>query len=190
MKNKIHFGQYRIQPVSVPSNFETDPALALGKLAKEYHLHWLLAHADDGVIWGEFRADGLHLSSDVFPQVSPPLRVKTLQQARLFGQDAELLLWKNGAEWRATLAQDGQGENAEYYNESHLLWGTAVEDSRDGFVLLVEGREGLRHAPPLPSNSRLPALLQVRHYLNYDPDGQAYIALSRLVGIGHQGGEK
>jgi len=30
----------------------------------------------------------------------------------------------------------------------------------------------------------------VRHYLNYDPDGQAYIAYSRLVGIGHQGGEK
>ena len=40
-----------------------------------------------------------------FPEVSPKLRAKTLQQARLFGSDAEVLLWRDGdGAWMARAA--------------------------------------------------------------------------------------
>ncbi len=190
MKREIETVQHQIQPLSIPDNFEAEPTLALEKLAEEHNVRWLLAHADDGIIWGEFRADGLHLSGDAFPQVSPPLRAATLQQARLFGPNAELLLWKESGAWRARLIQDGSGKNVGYYNETYLLWGSEVEQYRDSFALLCQGREGLRHALPLPPDVRLHVRLRVRHYLDYDSDGQAYIAYSRLVGIVYQGGKE
>lgn len=183
-------GQYSIKTLSILANLESDPAAALAELARNYHLRWLLAHADDGVIWGEVRDDGLHLSSDVFPQVSPLLRAVTLQQARLFGPDAELLIWKDGDGWRARLIQDGVGEGGEYYDEFHLFWGTKIEASEDGFVLLRDGKEGLLHAPPLPDDAKPPVRLKIRHYISYDSDGQAYIAYSRLTGMDAQGGER
>jgi len=190
VKREIDAGRHHIQSLPIPANFESGPALALAEQAKAYGLHWLLAHADDGVIWGELRTDGLHLSGDAFPGFSPPLRAATLQQARLFGPHAELLLWKDDAAWRARLIQDSAGEGGQYCDETHLLWGDRVEQQQDGFVLLREGKEGLHHAPPLPQGARLPARLQVRHYLAYDPDGQAFIAYSRLVALVNQGGEE
>jgi len=189
MTREIRAGTHRVEPVSLPSDFAADPAAVLAEQARAHGLCWLLAHADDGVIWGEVRADGLHLSGDVFPRISPPLRAVTLQQARLFGPDAELLVWRRDAGWQARLIQDGVGEGGEYYDEAHLLWGDRQEERQDGFVLLRQGQEGLRHAPPLSADAQLPARLQVRHYLAYDPDGQAYIAYSRLVGI-EPGGER
>lgn len=190
MKREINTGRYFVESLSVSLNFESEPALVLLEQAKAYGLRWLLAHADDGVIWGELRTDGLHLSSDAFDEVSPPLRAMTLQQARFFGPNAELLLWKDDTGWRARLIKEGVGKSGEYYEEAHWLWGTPEGQSQDGFVSLHEGKEGLRHAPPLPQGTRFPARLQVRHYLAYDSDGQAYIECSRLVALVAQGGEE
>ncbi len=174
-----------IQSTPVPANLISEPILALSEQARSYGMRWLLAHADDGVIWGEFRDNELHLSSDAFPEVSPPLMAETLQHARLFGPRAELLLWKDDTIWRARLIQDGAGEPCEYYDEAHMLWGNKEERRNGGFVLLRQGKEGLRHAPPASSTD---VRLTVRHYLAYDEDGQAYVVYSRLVAIG--GGEE
>lgn len=182
-------GAPSIQAVDIPANLDSEPRSALAELARKYALRWLLAHADDGVIWGELRADGLHLSSDVFPDISPPLRTVTLQQVRLFGPQAEILLWKDGSGWRARLIRD-EGEERDCVDEAHMLWGTEIEERRDGFTRLREGREGLRHAPPLPDSARPPVYLRVRHYIAYNLDGQAYIAYSRLMGIDARGGEQ
>ncbi len=191
MNRQIKTGQHQVQSLSVSDDVETELQKWVTAQARTYRMKWLLAHADDGVIWGEVRDDGLHLSSDIFPNddspaIFPPLRAVTLQQAHLFGPSAELLLWRDGVDWRARMIQDGLGENGEYFDESHLLWGDRAEDHKDGFLLVRQGNEGLRHAPPLPQ-AELPARLQVRHYLAYDPDGQAYVAFSRLVAL-HQGG--
>lgn len=183
-------GHHSVEAISVPANFAAEPVATLVGLAEDYALHWLLAHADDGVIWGEFRADGLHLSGDAFPAVSPPLRAATLQQARLFGPQAEILLWKDDGAWHGRLTRDDADEVEDAFDETHLLWGTDVETRQDGFALLREGKEGLRHAPPLPDDAQLPVRLRVRHYVAYDSDGQACIAYSRLVGIDARGGKR
>jgi hypothetical protein len=67
-----------------------------------------------------------------------------------------------------------------------LLWRLGgVGKPLDGFSLLQEGQQGPRHAPPvvgLPDGVR--PMLEVRQYLRYDKEGQAYVAMSRLVSLG------
>lgn len=182
MSREISSGLHLIKNVSVPEGFSSQPLLALSEQATLYGLQWLLAHADDGVIWGELRHGELHLSCDAFPEVSPLLRIETLQQVRLFGHLSELLMWRDESTWRARLIRDDAGESHQYYEEAHLLWGTDVDLKKDGFILLRQGKEGLRHAPPLASSDS--PRLKVRHYIAYDRDGQAYITYSRLVSLG------
>jgi CRISPR-associated protein (TIGR03984 family) len=157
--------------------------------AVKCNLRWFLAHADDGVIWGAMIGDVLHLSSDVFAQISPPLRLETLQQARFFGPEGELLLWQGENEWWARMVKEGEGETIEAFDEQYLLWGTHLEDCQGHFALLRQGAEGLYHAPPIQSQAdsggklvNTPYLI-VRHVLDYESDGQARIALSRLVSV-------
>jgi len=151
---------------------------------------WLLAHADDGVIWGKRGSNGnLTLSSDVFgdpekyPLVAVKLRAETLQEARVFGPGGEVRLWRTDEGFAARwLTDDGVGLEA-LSDEKHLLWhqGNPVEVHQEtGFALLQEGARGQCHAPPLIPQDGRPKLI-VRHYVDYDPEGQAYIALSRLV---------
>jgi CRISPR-associated protein (TIGR03984 family) len=159
--------------------------------ALKYDLRWLLAHADDGVIWGTINGDTLHLSSEVFARVSPPLKLETLQQARFFGPKGELLLWRGENGWRARVVKEdeGEGETTEVFDEQYLLWGTHHDDPQGHFALLRQGAEGLLHAPPIQPQTdsagklvNTPYLI-VRHTLDYDSDGQARIAFSRLVSV-------
>jgi CRISPR-associated protein (TIGR03984 family) len=165
--------------------------------APDLGLTTLLAHADDGVIWGRVQGEKLITSHQVFETVSPPLRAETLQQARLFGPRAELLLWRVDAGWGVRVIKDESGEDGEYYDEAQLLWGNLWKQSSDGFTLVSEGRQELRHAPPVDLASgdfdgeRHPLRLQVRHYLTTDPGtGLLRVALGRLVRVTGNGKEK
>lgn len=187
MMPKISTIKYSIQEVSIHTDFNGDIKSWLEEKAKVNSLRWLLAHADDGVVWGVVRDDGLHLSNGLF---SPDLRSETLQMARLFGETCELYLWRADGGWRSRLLKEGEGKENEYYDESQLLWGTEIEGEEDGFVLLRQGAEGLRHAPPIyradlksPLKDN-PLQLNIRHFVNYDVDGQAYVKFSRLISVG------
>jgi CRISPR-associated protein (TIGR03984 family) len=154
---------------------------------------WLLAHADDGVIWGKRQEDEtLLLSSDIFsdpdkyPSIAVLLRAVTLQQVRLFGHSGELLVWRTDDGFAGRLVTDAWIELESLPDETHLLWhqGNPVEvDPQVGFSLLQEGQRGQRHAPPVITQGRRRPRLRVRHYVDYDEEGQAYIALSRLVDL-------
>ncbi|GIV98040.1 MAG: CRISPR-associated protein [Herpetosiphonaceae bacterium] len=171
--------------ISLPVDTGRDLRGWLAVQAVEHRLTWLLAHADDGVIWGVRRGDGsLALSCDVFPQGALALRWDTLQQCRLFGEDGELLLWRGPHGWQARLRLDRGGEPISVIDEKQLLWGTQARESRDGFTVLVEGAQGIVHAPPLTVEAgSLPSRVRllVRHYLGEDHAGVVRIRHSRLV---------
>jgi CRISPR-associated protein (TIGR03984 family) len=160
--------------------------------ATTHNLRWLLAHADDGVIWGENRNGQLVTSDSVAPQVSPQLQAVTLQQARLFSAAAELLLWRDGDnKWHARLIRQPQaGETptfSETIDEPQILWGTDTTALANDFTLMSDGAQGLRHAVPFVVTGHYeertrPLRLCVRHYL--DPDNNfARIVASRLVDL-------
>jgi CRISPR-associated protein (TIGR03984 family) len=152
---------------------------------------WLLAHADDGVIWGRLTDDGkLVTSHDVAPHVSPVLRWLTLQQAFIFGKPGEVRLWCDDTGWQARMTTDA-GASADASDELQILWGTIVVESypQDEFTHVRESRQyGMDHVVPVKvKNEDLDSRrlrLRVRHFIDYDEDtGEARIVLSRLVNI-------
>jgi len=167
----------------------------LQKNAKDNNLKYLLAHADDGVIWGEFRGTDYNLvtsgDDDVFPQLAK-LRLCTLQQCRIFGKNAEVMLWKVGQNWKARSIEDGHLSKDDYIREQQILWGTQPEgQTKQNFTLVSDGSQGLKHAVPLTNipftkdknNLYRPIRLVVHHYIDYDDSGLARIYLSRLVDL-------
>ncbi|MGH2542517.1 MAG: type III-D CRISPR-associated protein Csx19 [Ardenticatenaceae bacterium] len=160
---------------------------ALDEYAQAYNLEYLLAYHDDGVVWGYFDGQAWHFSSDAFPKVSPLFRTLTLQQAHAFGRKAEVRLWRADDVLHASVLREDQGNEHPYFDRAMLLWGTAVDGRADGFTLLREGRQGLRHAVSLPTATvarQKRTRLIVRHYVDYDKEThQAYVKWSRLVDL-------
>ncbi len=173
------------------TTFQTNPVAwfadqrALGSAA------WLLAYAEDGVIWGKLAGGEL-----IFPKTETPTLVsQTLLEARLFNEQGEIHLWRTDEGFSACVVTDtADGDGA--FDEVQRLWGTDFDrESKvgDGFTLLVDGREGLRHAVPfeIPNNYFTkrhprfhPALIQTRHYFQIDEQtGVTSVALSRLVSV-------
>lgn len=198
----------------------------LREQATSYQLKYLLAHANDGVIWGRFDNGRLTTAEQVFYPCDfnvyfPKLRLLTLQQCRIFGEKAEVLLWQTGRGWKARLIHylntwelkeerdvgsgkykcfkiPGRDRDLELIEESQILWGTQKETGkrgedgqRNGFTLVSDGSQGLKHAVPLTNipfskDKNLlyrPIRLLVHHYIDYDDSGVARICLSRLVNL-------
>lgn len=190
MTYTIHECQTSLIPVPVSDELN-DLSTGLQLLAKKYELDYLLAHADDGVIWGRISSEGeLYTSHDVAPNYSPPLHVDTIQQIRLFSTQAQLLLWRDGEKrWQARLLSDtletSNPQFCHHYDELQMLWGTSASKLDLGFTLLTEGIQGMQHAVPLTLPAtldvRMQLRLRVRHYLA--TDAFARVVVSRLVGF-------
>lgn len=156
-------------------------------------IKYLLAHADDGVIWGRFDEGKLTTAETVFPQF-PSLRLMTLQQCRVFGASGEVMLWQTDGRLRARLLLEKDAEKLikepQIILEHQILWGTQKENESNGFTLVSDGQQGLRHAVPLTGitfnkskNIHRPLRLSVYHYIDYDDAGVAHVHLSRLVNL-------
>ncbi len=175
---------YVLQQLLVDNSFVAEPAKWLVAQARQQGLRFLLAHADDGVIWGRIDDDGLHTSYGIAPS-SPVLRSSTLQQARLFDTAGEVLIWRSDDGWCARLATDGWDAAEAIIDEDQILWGDTAQPAPHGFTLMREGAQGMCHAVPIgvtPEQLQThPLRLRVRHYLTENADGEALIVLSRLV---------
>lgn len=165
---------------------------------------YLLSFHDDGVVWGKLKSENGRnelltsaefIDSQGLPLLSPSpkFRAETLQECRLFSDNRELHIWRNGYGFKARLiddnSADSDAEDREYFDEKQVLWGTQAENGNDEFTIVADGAEGLRHAFPqrVEANKfdgkQRPLGLCVRHYLSYDDDDCAYISLSRLVNV-------
>ncbi|MEM1255936.1 MAG: CRISPR-associated protein Csx19 [Cyanobacteria bacterium P01_H01_bin.21] len=163
------------------------------KKADAHKLQYLLAHADDGVIWGRFNDKKLVTADEINDQKFkqfPKLRLDTLQQCRIFGEQGEVLLWRSSNKLSARFISGNSDQqlNPKPIREHQLLWGThGIQHGN--FTLLRDGSQGLKHGVPLTkelqidNNEKLAnkICLVVHHYIDYDDDGLAHINLSRLV---------
>ena len=161
----------------------------LERTAEDNQLNYLLAHAEDGVIWGKFQDKNLLTADSVFLQFSK-LRCSTLQQCRIFGEKAEVMIWKSEGDFKARLIRDDNIKKCEYITEKPILYGTHGKKNEGGFTLLWDGSQGLKHAIPLTDielekdgKLKNPVSLIVNHYIDYDDSGVAHIYLSRLVNL-------
>jgi CRISPR-associated protein (TIGR03984 family) len=157
---------------------------------KVYQLKYLLAHAEDGVIWGKFKEGQLVTAEQLWDR-SPRLQPDTLQQCRIFGEQAEVMLWRKEKGWQARVIQEKQQDIDCLIIEKQMLWGNKIEKKDDEFTLLTDGQQGLRHAVPIteipisqekPIPKRL-VYLHVKHYIEHDDVGIAFIRYSRLFDL-------
>lgn len=170
---------------------------------------YLLSFHDDGVVWGKVRDDDSLITSDEnLPNTpSPQFRKETLQELRLFGENGQLHVWRVGEnQFNGSLALDGNtGKHEFLQDEEQVLHGTYFDGGNSGFTIVRDGEEGLRHAfPKVVSDDsfkqkdekgnvvkdkngkevrKRPLRLHVKHYIEFDDDGCARIAFSRLVNV-------
>lgn len=178
------------------TDFEQEPLSWLASKTKDYGLKYLLAHADDGVIWGIIEGERLLTSYEAAPRILPQLRGFTLRQCRLFAKTGgELFLWRADGGWQAYYVADEPGTEVSVLDEAYVLWGDQIDrtvQSQDvHFTVVADGVQGLRHAVPLKLDKTVfqgeknrPLYLTVRHYLKEEEEtGQQFIAYSRLVDL-------
>lgn len=144
-------------------------------------MSFLLAYADDGVFWGRLESGTLVRS----PGEKVALTPETLQRAYLFGETAQLTIYKKVENEFAISRVTDEGISLDnWIEEKYFLWGTGAPVSeKDVFTPMVEGRQGLKHTVPTPIKKDERAALVVRHYIQYDDAHQAYISHSRLVKV-------
>lgn len=167
--------------------FSSDDELKawLCEQGEKHLLSYLLAHAEDGVIWGRFDQGNLITAEHCFHQF-PSLRLKTLQRCHIFGRSGEVLLWRSHKNWKARFIGN---PDCDCIPEEQVLWGTQKVEEKNGFTLVADGSEGLHHAVPLTNISfsdkeKRPLRLVVHHYVEYDEaTGLAHISMSRLVDL-------
>ena len=173
----------------------------LESMSSAHDFRWMLAHADDGIIWGRFDQGRLVLSSDAAlgdseaEAVCPPLRTITLQRLRAIGQNAEVYLWRDGGEFKGRLIKNRSSSDGSVsslsrcIDEKHILWGTTARELKDEFSLLTEEGLGIKQVIPLKHNGslrgdRVTPRLHVRQYLEQDADtGAVRILTGRLVDL-------
>jgi len=150
---------------------------------------WLLAYADDGVIWGKVVGKELITAADVFnlnyPGAFPVLNMEKLQKASLFGEKAEIRVFRKNDSWIALRIEDNPAaEESDSYDRSYILWGNKVKVRKDGWAWVEDGQLGIHQALPLEIDEGISyriARIDVRYYITYEKDhGQASVAVKRL----------
>lgn len=152
---------------------------SVDQYTKQYGLKYFLSHHDDGVIWGVFDGDW-KLSAGRDP--SPGFHLATLQNCRIFGPEAEILIWKKDHRLMSRLLAEGEGDLFEYVDHLQILFGDTVQESDGIFSLLREGEQGMLHFLPVPDATPRSGLI-IRAYIDYDAQGVAFYRWHRLVGI-------
>lgn len=166
---------------------------------------FILAHLDDGILWGRIEPDDAKTSDAMCRLVTaseatageqshlmvslPKLSWGPLWCVRVFSPTAELFVWRNGNRWESRLVEDVESAEGppsatrfdESYDEQYFLWGTSARPLSEGFTLLSHEAQGLQHVVPVIRDvtGNRPLQLQVRHYLNHS--GMARVIVTRLV---------
>ncbi|MCB1058430.1 MAG: hypothetical protein KDD11_23250, partial [Acidobacteria bacterium] len=116
-------------------------------------LEWLLAYCDDGVVWG--RRDSperaWQLSSSHAPDLCPVIGRANLQQLRLFGKGAEVLLWRSEGGFRGRRLEDGAPVTGpdRPADETRILVGNRWLKSYPGSFSRVRDADGREQAIPI-----------------------------------------
>ena len=105
----------------------------LAEQMKENNLTFLLAFADDGVIWGRMDNGSLVIAHETAQKEDrknyTELRGKTLQQAYAFSDKMEVRLFRDELNaWKAWKIED---EGEIIIKESQVLWGDKLDEDKN-----------------------------------------------------------
>lgn len=168
-------------------------------------LVWALAHCDDGVTWGRYAvpdAPSWNFGNQFFPDVSPAIQRESLQELRIFGKKAEVLIWRTDSGLRGRMLRESDppadrndvSDPLRPSDESRIVRGDeCLETPQSGFAHVAD-RTGAEQVIPLEvSDQQLQKRLIrlcVRHYYEQDREsGAVRIAATRLVDLTTEGAD-
>ena len=169
--------------------------LKTGKLTED--LHPFLTGEEVGELGDRFltlvhTSDRVFFSLEKKRDLSVPLRalsIESLRELRAFNESGELRLWKSGGDIGWRLRIDDGSENANIYDEEHVLWGDKIAgESAEGLILRESGRGFSFRVPPFGRTPSLPLKLLVRNYYDFEEDGLLHFFDARLVSLKDQDG--
>lgn len=153
---------------------------------------WLLGYADDGVIWGKIDDHKMVTAADVFnpeyPGTFPVLNLDKLQKASLFGERAEIRLFRRGGSWLALKIEENPfADVSDSFVRTYILWGNRARARIGGWTWVEDGQLGIHQALPLEMPEKILhriIRIDIRYYIDYEDDhGQARIAAKRLCNL-------
>ena len=153
-----------------------------GPPTETHGVRFAITHSDSGVTWGYLDDQGQwKLGAAVDPALCPVPKAKSLHELRLFGNAAEVLIWRDENELQGRILADDStvfdsSDPLCPMNEGRRLRGECRE-MRDGFKRYVDAG-GAQHLVP----ESFPEEFGVRHYFEQDAStGAVRIAATRLV---------
>lgn len=159
---------------------------------------WMLAHGDEGVTWSHYdKAAGVWRRGDqAAPAISPPLRQDTLQEVRIFGEFAEILIWRTQESLLGRILQEtfpptkrNDATNPMCpSDESRILRGDEVHTTYEHSFSHLADRTGAEQVIPLRVSAedlrKRRVRLRVRHYYQTMNDsGAIRVGATRLVAL-------
>lgn len=163
---------------------------------------WALAHCDDGVTWGRRDSSGVSIwrFGNQFFRRCPVIRRETLQELRIFGKDAEVLIWRTDSGFRGRMLHENNPpadrnnllDPLRPSDEFRMVRGSRLAGTpKSGFSHVADGTGAEQVIPIEVSNEQLEkrsVRLCVRHYYEEDDkSGSVSIAATRLVSLTAEG---
>ena len=120
-----------------------------------------------GVVWGRWKNGALELAGGA--EKKPLLWL----DMRVFNEEAELHLKKQGDMWLGRCLKDGEGEPVEYVDSIARFWGRKTKDEPGGCMRLEDTARKLQLVLPQVEESAAYYGLVTRSYIGYETTGQA-----------------
>ncbi|HHY73702.1 MAG TPA: TIGR03984 family CRISPR-associated protein [Bacillus bacterium] len=111
---------------------------------------------------------------------------KYLLEARIFHEDGELYLWKNGDEFQGRKRIDyKEPGDSQCCDMKYAIWGRKKEADENNWIILEEKERGLKVFVPstrkIENSSKI--FYKVRNYYSYDEDGMIQFKDARLCSL-------
>lgn len=99
-----------------------------------------------------------------------------VKKIRIFNENKELHIWKQGSSLKARLRVDKEGKSTNAVDVNQVIWGTDMHPLENGFTTLTEerGTEIIVPFENLAINDKKNRLaILTRNYIKYNDNGQA-----------------
>jgi CRISPR-associated protein (TIGR03984 family) len=156
-------------------------------------IRWALTYSVDGVTWGRCdktdHGEVWRLGSDVVPEVSPSLRLDAIEEIRMFGDEAEVLMWRASNGLVGRVLRDLESVCLEdplrSSEESRILRGDSVRrECENDFTYICDSTGAEQVIPLCVTEDKLrnrKARLVVRNYFEKQTTGAVRVVATRLV---------
>lgn len=154
---EIKAGKSLIKNIAIPA---TMAAMQTELQELNFQAGYVVLWQIDAIRWGKWESGQLY-----FPETDP--QDSLLLEVRVFNENEELHLLKQGESFRGRFRNDSEGEAAEYVDSASRFWGrrTQTQACAGGYIRLVDSDRKLQMLIPAVGTEAEYYALETRSYV-------------------------